>query len=402
MDLALSLRALAPIALRSGRDAQHSSTLPYIPGATLLGALASAHQQLAPSSRDQFAEFFLRGRLQVGNAYPADFANPALQDWRSAVSPLPVTARTCKRWAGFRFQSSPEAIYHGVHDQLAAWTVFALSAEQAVQPLQAAAHCAACGESMDAMHGFYRRGGSAGEYGKSAERLALLTHAGINRATGAVEQGILYTNQVLASGTRFSMRAQVDDAISRSFRAFVEEADDTGLLRAGSSRTRGLGLLKAEIRELDDEPDARAALEARLKAFDERVRSLAQQARVRAAHRLYVPITLTSDVLLRDHLLRWRTRIDADVLSAAGIAGGELLYHAARVRRIMGWNAVQGLPHADAFAIAMGSVFVFGFAREPGSATLLALQRTGLGLRRDAGFGCVVVADPFHSEVQNA
>jgi CRISPR-associated protein Csx10 len=113
-------------------------------------------------------------------------------------------------------------------------------------------------------------------------------------------------------------------------------------------------------------------------------------------------LTLTADLLLRDRLLRWRLRLDEQVLADAGLPDATLVYHAASVRRVLGWNGLLGLPREDALAIGMGSVFLFRFPNPPALAALYHLEANGLGERTVEGFGRLTVADPFPWEVNEA
>ncbi len=70
----------------------------------------------------------------------------------------------------------------------------------------------------------------------------------------------------------------------------------------------------------------------------------------------------------------------------------------------MSWNNLWRLPKADDLALSMGSVFVLGTNRAANDnlyQTLFRLQLNGLGERRTEGFGQLLIANPFHWEVQN-
>ena len=405
MDVALTMEAATPIALRAGRATAGSETLHWVPGTVLLGAMAEAHQLLRPDSRDEFAAFFLHGRVQMGNGYPATFptTQDALRNPMKLLAPLPATARSCKRWSGFRYQSDDEHEYHGVSDHLLAWAIFALSGETDATLLHELDSCPECGESMEAISGYYRWGHTHAEIGRPSERVALHSRTGINRATGAVQDGILYSRQELVQGTVFHAHLWVDDTLADDFRAFLTEAGHAGLWRVGTARTRGLGALRhIGSAELTNPRGTVDEVGARVKEFDRRLRQLAGERGIQTPHARYVALTLHSDIVLPNRVLRWRTRLDADVLDEHGLPGAHLLYHSARLTRSMSWNAVLGLPRPDAIAIAQGAVFLFGFATDPDIGALERVQRRGLGVRREGGYGRFMVADPFHWEVTNA
>ena len=65
--------------------------------------------------------------------------------------------------------------------------------------------------------------------------------------------------------------------------------------------------------------------------------------------------------------------------------------------------AAHGLPRQDEWAVARGAVYVYCFT---GTATerkalieqLATLSEEGVGLRRNEGFGLVIVSDNFHRQ----
>jgi len=170
------------------------------------------------------------------------------------------------------------------------------------------------------------------------------------------------------------------------------------MVRLGNNRTRGFGRVVLDIRESEEE-DAEE-LAQRAKAFDTMLREEARQAGIATPHAFYLPLTLISDAILYDRLLRYRLQVTSDYLTRAwGIQEAKLVYHNAGRRLVSGWSNLWGLPKADEWAIAMGSVFLFGLPSEPDFSTLARMQSEGIGARRSEGFGQVRVAESFHQEV---
>jgi len=407
VDILVSLDAASPLALRAHRNAEESATLRYIPGGTLLGALARVHRVLRPVAADEFADFFLRGQVSMGDAYPATFAQDTLREPAHLAAPLPVTARSCKRWPGFRYQTDEDHPYHGVSDHLMPWLLFALSEETAVAPLDAVKECPfpRCRAAMDVIGGYYRWNREAGAIGRPTETLALRSHTGINRATGTGQDAILYSRQAIAQGSILQAHLRLDDALAETLYPFMEQASAASQWRIGTGRTRGLGLVR--LRALDkrvvDAPLGTAEdVAERVNQFNAHLHRQAAAWAIALPQPCYVPITLRADMLLTDGLLRWRARLDEDTLAAHGLAGARLVYHSAQLSRVLGWNGLLGLPRPDALAVARGSVFVFAFDAVPDAAALARLQHDGVGRRREEGFGRVMVADPFHWAVVNA
>ncbi len=398
------LEAETPLSLRSGRNTTQSDTLDYIPGGSILGTLAQAHQ-LLERDENKFTTFFLRESIRFGNHYPSSFCAKELYGQYDPVLPMPLTARSCKRFSGFRFHADKEEKQRqGVTDMLIPLALFALSSETCIDVLKPWDKCN-CNVPDDQKHpldrvkGFFRRGVQPKHYGQPKPKKALRTRTGINYDTGIVQSSILYSRQVIEKGSTFWGMCFVDDELVEAFDAFVKETQECGLLRVGNNRTRGFGRISFNHSSM--ECDSATDIQNRVEAFTKQFKQAAEAAKIDAPAHLYVPILLTSDAILPDPLLRARMRLMADDLATAGIANAELVFHVAGTRQIQGWSNLWGLPKADDWAIAMGSVFLFALpdTTEDTFTALLRLQQEGIGLRRAEGFGMIHIAHPFHVEL---
>jgi CRISPR-associated protein Csx10 len=397
----LLLTTQTPLSLRDSRSQEGSSSLNYIPGGVMLGALAAAHARLRPTRRDEFADFFLRDQVCFGNLYPAAFKHEDLTDDAEPVYPLPRTARTCKRFSGFRFGAAAEREErHGGFDDLIAWAIFVLSDRQETTLLDQsqACHSPDCSAATDQARGYYRRGFEPEQIGEAHTAPGMRTRTGISRTTGAVAQGILYNRQIIPQDRPFWGTLLVDaEDIDMALRAFIDEAVAAGLVRVGNNRSRGFGRVAIQTRSFGVE--AAEEIAERARAFDARLRTRAGQ--LALPHAFYLPITLTSDTLLYDRLLRHQLTLTGAYLDTVwNIPGAELVYQNAGRERVAGWHDVWGLPRADEWGIARGSVFLFGLPGEPDFARLAQMQARGIGARRSEGFGQVRIADTFHQEVK--
>ncbi|NNJ13660.1 hypothetical protein EKD04_025370 [Chloroflexales bacterium ZM16-3] len=404
MQLRLYLTAETPLSFRDGVDLVASELNRYVPGTAMLGALAEAHQRLRGDPQE-FARFFLEDRVIFGNAYPATFEAESLtKSEQLPVAPIPATARSGKRFGGFRFDGQHARDRRdGVTDGLVPMALFALSGESRADLLEPTRRFRrdTAEIDLDRISGFYRQGLQLDEIGKARLSPDLRTRTGINYRTGTVQQEILYSIQVLPERSVFwSCWTIADDGaegerLRDRLEMFVEDLVESGMLRLGNNRTRGFGRVQARLMEYAG--DTAAALVERVRRFQQLLGETARQHQIDLNEGVYVPITLTSDVLLYDDLLRSRLQIAPGDLAAHGIPDAELVYHTAGVRRVRGWNTLLGLPRADMAAISMGSVFLFrlpaAFADWP---ALLRLQQTGLGLRRVEGYGAISIADRFH------
>ncbi|MBU6349704.1 MAG: hypothetical protein KGS73_06095 [Chloroflexi bacterium] len=396
------------LSLRSGREASNTETLDYIPGRNVLGGLAEAHTLLR-SNPVQFNKFFFSEDSTFGNLYPALFIGDELQGNEDPVLPLPATAVSCKRFAGFTFDEEDPLTnpHHGVYDTLIPWALFALSGEQRFDLLSGLRHCShlsGCSEAIDRFDGFYRQNRwDARKIGKSNIRHGLRTRTGISRQTGAVAKGILYSRETLGPCMTFWGNATVRTDQFEAFREFVQEASAAAMVRFGNNRTRSMGKVVLDVDKASQE-DTEDSLAERIQQFNQAFQKQALSANLTPHHAIYVPLTLISDVILVDRLLRYQTQIDTRYLQEVwGLHGGELVYQCNSTRSIMGWQGLLRLPRADEIAITMGSVFLFSFAAPldvQKISALLRLQEQGVGIRRREGFGSVIVASPFHWEVK--
>ena len=417
MKFIINAIAQTPLSFKSGRGDTDTATMPYIPGSALLGGLAQAHTLLHPGQTSQFEQFFLKS-VRFGNLYPADSvkwsknenekAHQALNGTGLSVYPLPNTARSCKRFSSFKFDAGNNDNQHGVSDHLFYWLLFELSGQTRIKALETHKDCAhnGCNESMDRIEGFYRRGHNSNEYGQPKAKEMLRTRTGINRATSTVQQQILYSRTVLAEGSKFWGTVEIDNTAADEFLDFAEKVNDDGLIRVGNNRTRGLGHVSLSLTEQPiNEATEQTDLISRLQKFNECLQTEAKTAGITLEHPFYIPITLTADAVLFDHLLRPQTNLTADYLQrVTDLSGVEVVYSNYHVRHVMSWNNLWRLPKADDLALSMGSVFVLGTNRAANDnlyQTLFRLQLNGLGERRTEGFGQLLIANPFHWEVQN-
>ena len=73
-QLDLSLAVISPLAMRSDHASRGNKTANLVSGSTLLGSLAATHRMFyinEPDKAEEFAELFLRGKVQYPNLYPA-------------------------------------------------------------------------------------------------------------------------------------------------------------------------------------------------------------------------------------------------------------------------------------------------------------------------------------------
>lgn len=423
----LNLEAQSPLAIRSDHAAVGAGNAGYIAGSALAGSLAHTYRLFYPEDTAMFERLFLSGQVRYPDLYPAMFQSEGMREALTLpVYPLPKTAQSCKRFPGFYPVKGEEADddRHGVRDTLLDWAMFELGRQARMkeghQPIPTAALLAPleehkkchCGRPMDHFSGFYRRDDSLTDKNMSKASLEtrLQAHTGINRETGTVQEGILYHRRVFEEQARFWGLLKISDELADPFAAFIEEIGRSGLVRIGTSRTRGMGKVSLSVEEMDQRQDRYLQFRQRVEQFSALVRDQASKMFSPTTYDLtpdpfYFALTLHSPLIFCDEMLRFRGTIDGkalqDLLHIPAESFG-LIYQAAGTRRVSGWNELWGTPRTNEYAIESGSVFLFATTIEPAEAlwqALFKVEEEGAGRRTTEGFGRVCVSDPFHREV---
>ncbi|HEY1350594.1 MAG TPA: RAMP superfamily CRISPR-associated protein [Ktedonobacteraceae bacterium] len=422
--LSLELTALSPVAIRADHAPSGVASSPYIAGTTLAGSLASLYRQYYGEQNNDFTQLFLSGLVHYPNLYPATPKHEAVREKveqannpvYSPVYPLPKTAQSCKRFSGFALDNADEE-RHGTHDTLFDWAVFQLGKQTttALQPLQKYKACKKCHKAMQQFRGYYRQVSSHETGALTAEtgvHTRLQTHTGIDRATGTVQEGILYSREVFEEGSCFQgvIILPDDDKLAHTLTTFIQQVRQSGLVRVGTGRTRGMGKVELDITPLEAKSFGFGRFSERLENFNLTLRTALHDANIAIEPAsFYFALTLHAPAILRDSLLRYRGSITAtalaDILAILRMQEGprtpfECIYQAASVQRVTGWNDLWGTPRTQEIAIESGSVFLFALkadeARHELYEALFRLENEGVGERRAEGFGRVCVSDPFH------
>ncbi|MFL5663655.1 MAG: RAMP superfamily CRISPR-associated protein [Ktedonobacteraceae bacterium] len=422
----LRVTARSPLTIRSDHAEGGVKTTQYIPGATLLGSLAASHRILRPEQEDEFTTFFLNEQVYFPHLYPAQFSTKNFHDRNLPVMPLPKTAQTCKRFSGFLPTpgEDDDDERHGVRDNLLDWAIFSLldnpqsTIPTVLSPFDGHEACTyaegkysgtSCGQVMDHVSGYYRRGRfDPKQRMKAKVATRLQTRTGINREWGVVEESILYNREVFDEGMTFWGDVILPDGLADAFKKFVEEATKEDVIRMGTGRTRGLGRAQIDVWDaLESKP---ANFTDRLHTFDAAVKQQAQAAGVQKLDPFYFAITLQSSTILCDAYLRYQKTLDvASLPEMLGLSASaytfQRVYQSVGTQRITGWNELWGTPRPNDYAIEMGSTFLFACKQQPNNDLIQALrtrEETGIGRRRPEGFGRILISDPFHLEREQA
>jgi len=418
----LRVTARSPLTIRADHAEGGVKTAHYIPGATLLGSLATSHRILRPKHESEFVSLFLNEQVFYPHLYPAQFDANSFHARNVPVLPLPRTAQTCKRFSGFLpiQDERNDDERHGVRDSLLDWSIFSLlNDEQAALPVllspfnshntcaynKGKYSSAGCGQVLDRISGYYRPIGSMPTRRMKAKvETRLQTRTGINREWGVVEEAILYNREVFEDGMTFWGEVLLPEKLAETFRQFVEEATKEDVIRVGTGRTRGLGSVEIHLTDASQEPIP--ALKNRLDSLNATMQQQARDAHVQQLAPFYFAITLQSPMILCDAFLRYQKTLEPASLPellglSASIYSFRRVYQSIGIRRITGWNEVWGTPRSNEYAIEMGSTFLFACNQQPGDDFIQALhtrEAMGIGRRCAEGFGRITFSHPFHLE----
>jgi hypothetical protein len=377
-DLRLRVTLTSPALIGASIvDANHRESRHEIPGAALRGAVGFALRALVEDAdRDTATQDLLHAErgARFGFLYPADTVAGAGTD--RVAGPLPITAAWCK----------VARRDHGVVDTLLDQLV-QLHATSAAEAERAAAHavsaCKKCGEPLRTPRG--SRLASSSVATRTVVRLAM------DRARQSARDGQLHSQVLLAPGTVLEGTIR---GIPPHSRQRLAEALGSGILSFGRGRSAGWGQAHVAVEPASElRPIAKRA-----EAFDSALRARLHAAGLSSAHigRL-VPVTLLSPL--------WPSGGDRDAadtdddgerdLRAALGAAGHFLA-ARRFARDGAWDQRNGEMTTFRATVA-GGVFVLELERATWLEVidrLKALERDGIGQRRDQGFGQLLCFDP--------
>ena len=382
----IKLKLIEPLHLAASHTVSPTaSTLEFIPGTALRGALAKKYldQKGCVAEDENFQNWFLKEGVRFGSLTPLGNS----LSYKLASEPLPLTAFTCKLYPGFR---SDDFANHGVRDML-----FEFMKGEDDFPDDRCYH-ENCESHLVPFNGFYF---SDSSYGKISIYKRLETRTAIDSMTETAAQRQLYSLEVLEEGQIFGGSIELETREQElAFKAML--LGDDAEIRLGAARTRGFGLAKIFEAKLSGPADKMLEnLSERIKNFNDHAlhtRSIGCK-----GNSLCFALTLRSDCILVDEYLRCQGIVTPQALGFyvhPALAQATPLAAFCRTRLVDGWNAAQKNPRPTEAAICSGSVFVFGINASPEELAgyLVNLEKYGMGERRQEGYGRVTVCDPFH------
>ena len=399
-------KLMAPIAIKHDRQSERSTSVRSVSGTLVRGALASVYLQRHGEVDDAFKHLFMNeDSCRFGPLDPG-------------INQFPLTAVACKR----------EGIKHALADLL--W--FRIAQHHTASVLSQSAQvpwrkCASCEADLKGHEGFWS-GEDGGEIIRDGgARYHVAAHVGIDRHSRTAAESIFYTLEALVpSGEPQDLYGWImaDRAALTTLRTLLDAEERR--ISVGHHRTRGYGDVELRLDAVMPPVNASAASggAAWTRWSHELVQCLGSAPFFVPdvdAHDFYFSLSFPTGAIIVDRFLRytldpsdmisWLARMpcvdDAFPLSARPVRqlpfGGSMIWVAAITRheRVRGWNAAHGLPRQDEWAVARGAVYVYRFTgseeqRQQLIQELVSTSETGIGLRRNEGFGMMVVSDDFH------
>lgn len=425
MLVPLTIEALGPLAFPERKPGvQFRSSLPYVPGAAIYGALGM--RLGAALDAETFAK--LLREIRCHNAYP-------ILEGDAWSRPLPMTAMRPK--GGKDPDKEPRcpdcdkkkgAVRRPYHDSLYDRVCWEIQQPRALIYAPADAR----GRPWETIgRAFYTLedaecnplapGDEYAAAGVGVRQVSqrVLTRVAINRRRGTAEDGRLYSplviNEVMEDRckqlvpTRFRGSIFVPDGDRQIMAALAE------ITHVGGRQTTGLGAVAIRTQPPVAHEDSVAALKKRIGDMRRRFKECAElyQALGGAAWEpgAIFTVNLLSDALLFEQGWLPTNELSADMLAEATrtfTLTGEIVYAGIKARLLRtftttatvgGWNVVWQRPKPTAVATQMGGLFVFqadGELQNDDYAALARLEHDGVGERRAEGYGQVRICDEFH------
>ncbi len=336
-----------------GGDPNTESSLDYIPGAVIRGALVAAYLRGGGSDGDDspFNALFLNGGARYLNAYPLleQRTLPAMRAWASMKD---VTGQAAGQNGDGTPQKAEEKFYNRLDEAQAKEVDEGIPkafGKPFVKPIQAGDATVICPEI---------------DY-------EIAVHTARNRQKGRAIEGdassALFRYRALARYQQFAGAVVLDGRLSDQDVTQLQGLLG-GNLVLGGSHMAGYGLVRVEAsapadnwREMEGRPPAVAAGESFV-------------------------VYLTSHAILYDPATGQPT---SDIRPF--LPGGPKVYTIeksfAAATWVGGFNTHRGLPLAQQWAVQMGSAWRIRAERALSADELAAVEDAGIGLRREEGFG---------------
>lgn len=395
-ELGLTVELCSPLILHQKRArAQFSPTLDYIPGSTLRGALAALYLRGDPrrAQDPEFRSLFLEEQVFYPDLLPtANGGKPC--------HVTPATAWGCKRFGVKHAEAVTDTL---LRLELSA-ALRAAGRDDWNKPLKDVAACPVCQSKYHVQPDACPRDRLQKPYAQQLDpkfvaqeiQQILRTGTAVDRATGAVASGMLFSQQAVEAGQSFFGSLWLEDTQATYLIERIKAViPNSGALYLGYGRSRGFGQVHVSFHNVSTASSA--TLQERWQTLNHTV------SRLWRFYNLEPPTAKIFSILALSHLAL-QDACGRPVLAGLqpaqlGLPWAEWGECELQAVAVGGWNAGWGLPKADTWALERGSVWLGRVAPEHEAQTLARLaqlEATGIGERRAEGFGRVRACDEFH------
>ena len=397
-ELPLQVTLESPI-LTGGRKptGQAVEALNYIRGGLIRGALAN---ELLADTKNNKPDTDFQKLFTEDDAGIFRHCTPG-------TKVLPATAIGCKDFPGFQTPNDDKK--HGIFDSL----IERIVSEKADWMSQPNCPYPKCGGRIEAQNGFYEV--KKGSHKEKRINTRLLTRVAINRKRKVAEDELLYhltaidpvimkTKKCDSEEIKKAKKVVLHGSV-RVPAALTEKVTQTleqHVKRLGGGSSRGLGKVSIAVKNKPS-PDP---LKEQVDKFNKALKTVWQvyaslpNTDIGQCEGDYFTVNLQSEAILTAED-GWQRTMVLTARMLQDMAGCEtdvtFVRSFASYGYAGGWNAAWRLPKETELVTNIGSVFVF---HTPDiDAWLPALQQienTGIGNRREEGYGQITICDPFH------
>ncbi len=343
----------------------------YIPGYTILGALAwkVANRYNLNNNKNVYEEFidlFRRGKIKVSPLYPGWKIE---DDFYPAV-PSPHDLLTCKLYPEF------EENGHGVksfandeNEPKNCEKCLEIGIETPLEPLNKFLPLHKKLKTVDV-----------------AIREEM--HITIDPETGRTKTGDLFSYTVIESGQYFIGTIDIDNWVDFvNLLGIYSQENISFELRVGKASSRGYGHAKIWLQPEENTENIFLG-----KPLEKRVKNLTEP----------LTMTLITDAIIVDRWGRFYSALDKEILSPLLGLEVEVINTYVKSRNVDGFNTYLGLLKYRDHAISAGSSVGFIIKTSVNSNELLKclgkLEKEGIGLRREEGFGKISFNHPIYNK----
>lgn len=375
--LKITVQALSPLTFPIRKTgSQFRSSQPFVPGATLYGALG---EYLARKGEFDSKLFQL---IRCHNAYPSKESD----QW---VRPRPITALQPKNKPEELKDSLIERVCWELQEPNALIYAPSDTGGRPWEPAGAAFYALPLGKQPETRE----------------VQQHIVTRVSINQRLGTAESGLLYSFFAINEADKEGVPTRFQGSLVCPDRESAQQISQalSQISYIGGRQHSGIGHVEIEVQQ-DQQPEHIGDLRARIEQFN---RAIGQQAHIyqrlggRALdlRRPFFTVNLLSHAILLEEGWQPTSELSADALRELSGVDAKLIRSFGSTEIVGGWNQLWKRAKPTQLAVRMGSVFVFQAERaleDRDYQALARLELSGIGERRPEGYGQIRICDEFH------